>query len=349
MKKDVLLFLFLLLLLVSGSSVYAETVITFQLHVVNDVITGDKGVITNAGGSVITKNGITIATDYGDFTGVVSEQKSIGYYRFFKNSNDTITSTVGNITKVVFTCTHSKSDDKNFGPSGFKSASVGKYTSNGNIGTWEGNAPSFTFDFNNKMFVTKIEVTVDGSVSPSSETVTISSAGWATYVTKQAVDFTDSKLKAFTAKYDATANSITLSQVSKVPANTAIVLKGNAGTYILTRAESADAVKDKDLTFKTTDYVVEAEKTIYVLANKNNICGFYPLAQGEKLPAYKGYIYISNSSKAKSVYGLSTTTSIHHVVVDKARKGVRYNLAGQPVSEGYKGVVIENGKKIIVK
>lgn len=343
MKKDVLLFLFLLLLLVSGSSVYAETVITFQLPNDKGVLVGDLNV------AVLSKDRIRIASSHGEFSGIKSKSDPIACYKFYKDSNDTITSTVGNITKVVFTCIDSQSNKDHHGPSGLNSVSEGKYTSNGNIGTWEGNAPSFTFDFNNKMFVTKIEVTVDGSVSPSSETATISSAGWATYVTKQAVDFTDSKLKAFTAKYDATANSITLSQVSKVPANTAIVLKGNAGTYILTRAESADAVKDKDLTFKTTDYVVEAEKTIYVLANKNNICGFYPLAQGEKLPAYKGYIYISNSSKAKSVYGLSTTTSIHHVAVDKARKGVRYNLAGQRVGEGYKGVVIENGKKIIVK
>lgn len=343
MKRDVRLFLFLLLLLVGGDSVFAQTVITFQLHVDKDVVTGDKGVI-NEGKSVMTKNGITIASDYADFTGIVGTHTSIGYYCFNKNSNDTITSTVGNITKVVFTCTESK-----YGPSLFVSPSAGTYSYSNNIGTWVGNVPSFTFNVTAQMRVTKIEVTVDGSVSPSSETATISSAGWATYVTKQAVDFTDSKLKAFTAKYDATANSITLSQVSKVPANTAIVLKGNAGTYILTRAESADAVKDNNLTFKTTDYVVEAEKTIYVLANKNNICGFYPLAQGEKLPAYKGYIYISNSSKAKSVYGLSTTTSIHHVAVDKARKGVRYNLTGQRVGEGYKGVVIENGKKIIVK
>lgn len=322
----------MLLLLVSGSSVYAETVITFQLPNDKGVLVGDLNV------AVLSKDGIRIASDHGEFSGYYST------YRFYKDSNDTITSTVGNITKVVFTCPESQ-----YGPSLFDSPSAGTYSYSNNIGTWEGNVSSFTFNVTAQMRVTKIEVTVDGSVSPSSETATISSAGWATYVTKQAVDFTGSKLKAFTAKYDATANSITLSQVFKVPANTAIVLKGNAGTYILTRAESADAVKDKDLTFKTEDYFVNADKTIYVLAIRNNICGFYPLAKGEKLPAYKGYIYISNSSKAKSVYGLSTTTGIHHVAVDKARKGVRYNLAGQRVGEGYKGVVIENGKKIIVK
>lgn len=45
----------------------------------------------------------------------------------------------------------------------------------------------------------------------------------------------------------------------------------------------------------------------------------------------------------------SGTTGINNITVDNAKKGVRYNLAGQRVNESYKGVVIENGKKIIVK
>ena len=45
----------------------------------------------------------------------------------------------------------------------------------------------------------------------------------------------------------------------------------------------------------------------------------------------------------------SVATGIHGVTVDNAKKGVRYNLAGQRVNESYKGVVIENGKKMIVK
>ena len=42
-------------------------------------------------------------------------------------------------------------------------------------------------------------------------------------------------------------------------------------------------------------------------------------------------------------------TGINNITVDNAKKGVRYNLAGQRVNKSYKGVVIENGKKMIVK
>ena len=42
-------------------------------------------------------------------------------------------------------------------------------------------------------------------------------------------------------------------------------------------------------------------------------------------------------------------TGINNVNAAKAENAVRYNLAGQKVSNDYKGVVIENGKKVVVK
>ena len=189
----------------------------------------------------------------------------------------------------------------------------------------------------------------DGTTA-SSETATISAAQWATYVTKHAVDFNNAKLKAYTAKFDAAANSITLSPVKEVPANTAVVLKGDAGTYSMPCLASAVSLTDNDLTFKDSEYKVTSDKTIYVLAKQGDVCGFYPLANGETLPANKGYIYIPNPSSAKSVYRLNNfTTGIRHAVKAGTQLGFRYNLVGQRVSSTYKGVVIENGKKFVVK
>lgn len=42
-------------------------------------------------------------------------------------------------------------------------------------------------------------------------------------------------------------------------------------------------------------------------------------------------------------------TAIEEINVNESKNGKRYNLMGQPVGRDYKGVVIENGKKIIVK
>ena len=42
-------------------------------------------------------------------------------------------------------------------------------------------------------------------------------------------------------------------------------------------------------------------------------------------------------------------TGINNVNAAKAENGVMYNLAGQKVNNGYKGVVIMNGKKMLNK
>ena len=42
-------------------------------------------------------------------------------------------------------------------------------------------------------------------------------------------------------------------------------------------------------------------------------------------------------------------TYINNVNAAKAENGVMYNLAGQKVNNGYKGVVIMNGKKMLNK
>jgi hypothetical protein len=41
--------------------------------------------------------------------------------------------------------------------------------------------------------------------------------------------------------------------------------------------------------------------------------------------------------------GISTVTS------DTAADGPAYNLSGQQVGEGYKGIVIRNGRKVVIR
>jgi hypothetical protein len=40
-------------------------------------------------------------------------------------------------------------------------------------------------------------------------------------------------------------------------------------------------------------------------------------------------------------------TAIEDVTIDKPKRGIRYNLMGQPVGKDYHGVVIEDGVKFI--
>ena len=184
------------------------------------------------------------------------------------------------------------------------------------------------------------------------EKTSITAAGWATYVTARSVDFSKtSDVKAYTVAYSATDDAITLTPVTAVPGNTAVVLKGNQGDYTFTTTTEATAVSKNDLKFYTKATSVDKAKTVYILANNNGTVGFCPATVGSTVPAYKGYLSISGGTTAKNFFALDgTATGISSIAADKANgRDVRFNLAGQRVDKNYKGVVIVNGKKQLVK
>lgn len=192
------------------------------------------------------------------------------------------------------------------------------------------------------------------SIKEYQEQAKVSSAGWGTFVSRRAVDFSKANgLSAYTVKYDATANQVILSPVTAIPGNTAVVVKANAGTYDLQCGETSTIVENNDLTFSWVDKKVTAPFTIYVLAKQGDGCGFYPVKANEILAPFKGYLTINAaSSAAKPFYAIggNTTTGINNAVVEAENKeSVRYNLAGQRVNNSYKGLVIVNGHKVIIK
>lgn len=105
----------------------------------------------------LTKDGITLTVSSGNL-GLTDN------YRFFKGSTLTISSTVGNITKIVFNST--VSGTAKYGPGCF--AALDGYTYDGTVGTWAGTAAS-SVSFNpstNQVRATSIVVTV-GAADPN--------------------------------------------------------------------------------------------------------------------------------------------------------------------------------------
>ena len=189
------------------------------------------------------------------------------------------------------------------------------------------------------------------SMEAYKDQVTIKTAGWATYVSHRPIDFSQTEgIQAFQTKYEAASNTIVLSPVEAIPENTAVVLKGDPGSYTFTNVASADPLNDNELTFYTTDTPVTEERTVYVLSKKEGVCGFFPFAKGKSMPSYKGYLLIKKNTAAKPFYRVDakTPTDIRSIKQLQSQ-AVRYNLAGERVSNRYKGIVIENGRKIIVK
>lgn len=146
MTKTLRFSLLSMLMMLCGSLFADNVTVTFTAGT-------DQGAQTNAGTGAdeMSKDGITISVT----KGALAAQQ----YRTAKGETMTITSSIGNITKVVFNCT--ASGDAQYGPGNFTGATSGSYTYDDKIGTWTGNASSFSLTASGaQVRATSIVVTV---------------------------------------------------------------------------------------------------------------------------------------------------------------------------------------------
>lgn len=186
------------------------------------------------------------------------------------------------------------------------------------------------------------------------ETVTISPSGYSTYAAYYPVAYSALGLKAYTVKLNEAKTGIVMNEVEGVvPAGVAVLLKGKADNdYALTKAEGWQNVtsdlKMSDGTITSTD-----SKNVYGLATVNGQDGFYKASGEQKIPAKCGYLEVAKTAGA-AFFSLGditgNTTGIADVKAETVKADAQmYNLAGQKVGKGYKGIVIKNGKKMILK
>lgn len=109
--------------------------------------------------ATVTQDGITLSIDKGTSTSGAGNLYNGQQFRIFKGNILTVSSTVGNITQIVFTCT--ANNTTKYGPGCF--AAQDGYTYADKIGTWVGNAAAVNFTAeSNQVRATTIEVTVSG-------------------------------------------------------------------------------------------------------------------------------------------------------------------------------------------
>ena len=196
-----------------------------------------------------TKNGITVS--------VVGSTVTADQMRIFKGKTITISSTVGNITKIVFTCT-AKNDAK-YGPGSF--GDLSGYTYADEIGTWEGSASEVTFTSEkNQVRATQIVVTVGGEPSTQTATTIEFAEGYET----RATCGKDEKLALPTATVkagDAAVTGATVSwtssneELAKIQGNDIVIPNGVQGEATI-KAEYAgnDSYKASSKSYKVTVY-----------------------------------------------------------------------------------------------
>lgn len=203
------------------------------------------------------------------------------------------------------------------------------------------------------------------TVVTSSITTTVTTLGYASFSWPKALDFTNSGLTAYIAT-SCNNNSIHLEPVTKVPANTGLILKGTAGsenTYPLQTTDDTtlDDVSENMLTSNATGVYEVTTNNVYVLSNLDNgKPGFYLANQGIHVGQYKSYLVLSSGSRQGLVFDEGTTGINGDAIQEQPADNHIYNLNGQrlqtstvgsgkQVTLPQKGIYIMNGKKYIVK
>ena len=181
--------------------------------------------------------------------------------------------------------------------------------------------------------------------APTSVPVTIAACGYGTLVSEQALDF-ESNNYGVTA-YIATGMSngkVQTQEVTKVPANTGIILKGTEGTFeIPVLSGDADDVSDNKMMGSATTATTLTANQGYILYTDGK---FHPCNAGE-LPAGKAYLNIEASSSKVLDIDFEDPTAIS-AVESEQQTGAVYTLPGVRVSNAaQKGVYIVNGKKVV--
>ena len=190
------------------------------------------------------------------------------------------------------------------------------------------------------------------------EPIRVTSAGYATYVSSNKLDFTDKNIKAYIAKANGTTG-VTFTQVKKVPANTGVLLakSGGATENISQFDGAADDVTGNVFKAGTGTAIasVDAENNDlhnYILNNIDDIIGFYRAAN-QKVATNRAYIQIDESADVKEFISLpefdDEETEIENLNVNEILNEAVYDLSGRRVVKPTKGLYIVNGKKYIKK
>ena len=183
--------------------------------------------------------------------------------------------------------------------------------------------------------------------------ITITSVGYSTFASDNALDFSESSIKAFYATED--AGTLTFHAITKVPANTGVLLykAGGATENVPTLSGAADDVKDNVFVRGTGAKVsYDANDQNYILFNGEDGIGFYK-ANSNTVAANRAYIHVTSGNGVKgfaiNLEDDATGISLMEDGRSQMEDGVIYNLAGQRLdnSQLKRGIYIVNGKKIL--
>lgn len=188
-------------------------------------------------------------------------------------------------------------------------------------------------------------------------TKSISAAGYATLYSDKALDFTAvDGLTAYVGTLD--GSTVRFTAVEKVAAGTGVLLKGAEGDYVIPVAADATGAAEGDLLLgvleDTEIEATDANGTNFVLMDGASGVGFYKVSDaGFTVGAGTAYLSVPTAEAGSKLFiGFDGDTATAIETIGKAdthADAPAYNLAGQRVNNGYKGIVVRNGRKVVNK
>lgn len=190
--------------------------------------------------------------------------------------------------------------------------------------------------------------------------VAVSSAGYATYYNEFAYvmpEGLEGKIMEENSKTGSiVANSLFL-EGEVVPANTALLLKGNEDVYpLIVATEEPDeflveyAEEFNLLHGRLTEGTTEGEGKHYKFTLDEDGLGWYYGAEDGApftIAANKAYLVVPNSALSTRFISIDDTTTAINGINTDANCGNIYDLTGRRISGTAKGLYIINGKKVI--
>lgn len=168
-------------------------------------------------------------------------------------------------------------------------------------------------------------------------------------------------IEAYTGALDAAEETLTMKTVEgTIPANTAVIVKSaTADTYVFKETYTAASIESNSLKGVTADTdiatLVTAGKTLLTLGTKGGKVAFRKPATGTtQVKANKAYLLVNTPSSegaktVKMIFDGETTGISEFTANEDVTNAPLFNLNGQRVNANAKGLLIKNGKKIIIK
>ena len=183
-------------------------------------------------------------------------------------------------------------------------------------------------------------------------------AGWASYTAFTDVYLKGEDVKAYTA-IQINKNSVLLKTIDDkvIPAGTAVFVKGAEETaYNVNGAVVGKAIGENYLKPVLFDTPLTSGQNAFVIGTRDGVCGLYLVNSDIVVPAGKCYLDAGEASlvfakdELDIVFYDSEATGINNIDADTDADSFRYNLSGQKVGNGYKGIVVrKDGKKYMAK